>query len=242
MGRCRTRSRHGHSASIPTQRCEWHHNRRSATTVKDMTRVESFYTAAYWGARQETVEACAARVQNFLTAIETLSPDFSGWRKKGRSKKEALASGRINAHSHEALVALLSKGRSRKDVGADVIAELGFSMSAWNGGDKESVSGLSITCGLYSAVGGLSNAVVLDLPQRFDIDSKEKIGNLLRAFAEAWEPDWAIVTSQSARDHQTGHGPYLDRALYISNATLAPPMLPSSAIRCHLADGTLYVA
>ncbi|WP_197090423.1 Imm52 family immunity protein [Cupriavidus basilensis] len=116
--------------------------------------MESFYSAAYWGARQESVESCAARTQRLLAAIEIVSPDFSCWRKRGRSKKDALASERITADSLEAFVSLLSKGGNRRDIGGDVIDELGYSMSAWNGGDKENVSGLSIKCGLYSCVGG----------------------------------------------------------------------------------------
>ena len=43
------------------------------------------------------------------------------------------------------LVALLPKGRHRKDVGGDVIEELGYSVSAWNGGTSEPVSFVSIS-------------------------------------------------------------------------------------------------
>lgn len=204
--------------------------------------MESFYSAAYWGPRHESVDSCASRAQSFLIAIGTISPDFSGWRKRGRSKKEALASERITGNSLDALIALLSKGRNRRDIGGDVIDELGYSLALWNGGDREGVSGLSINCGLYSTIGRLSNAVVLDLPHRFDIASKDKVRDLMQAFAEAWEPDWAIVTSQSARDQQSAHSPYLDRALYVSTTISAPLELPASATQYLLPGGTLYVA
>ncbi|WP_370552853.1 Imm52 family immunity protein [Cupriavidus basilensis] len=49
--------------------------------------VESFLAAAYWGTRKESMESCATRVQRFLSEVATLSPDFTGWRKRRHSRK-----------------------------------------------------------------------------------------------------------------------------------------------------------
>ncbi len=204
--------------------------------------MESYFAAAYWGPRQEALEACAKRAYLFLAQLAEIAEIFGGWRQKGYSRAQALRSGALDSCSEEELAQQFLEGRNRKDIGGDVIADLGYRISVWNGGDKATASSLSMKCGLYSTVVGLSNAVVLDLPQRFDFDSQENVCNLLRAFAEAWEPDWAIVTSQSARDSQTGHSPYLDRALYVSTSMPVPPALPPSAIRHQLPGGALYVA
>lgn len=204
--------------------------------------LESYFAGAYWGPRRESPNDCAERAHSFLDALAEISGLFSGWRPVALSRAAATRARPLDIGSIDQLSKLFELGSNRKDIGGEVIDELGFRLAVWNGGKDMSAVSLSMKCGMYSTVAGLSNAVVLKLPQQFDVCSKEKIRDLLRAFAQAWEPDWAIITSQSARSRQADHSPYLDRGLYIRNSTPAPHGLPASATRHMLAGGILYVA
>ncbi|MEI7298199.1 Imm52 family immunity protein [Paraburkholderia tropica] len=202
--------------------------------------METYFAAAYWGPRRETVENCAARTVAFLTALGQISVLFKGWRLQGRSKAEALRKQTIDEQSIDTLVSLLSKGRNKKDIGGGVIDELGFRVSMWNGGDDRTASSLMIGCGMYSTVERLSNAVVLQLPQQFDVESQDKLHKMMSAFALAWEPDWAIVSSQSARNRHVEQLPFLDRALYL-DSKMTPPDSLKGAQKQVLGHGMLFV-
>lgn len=204
--------------------------------------MESYFAGAYWGPRKEGANSCAERAHAFLDALAGISELFGGWRPLGRSRERALRAKPLLIDSLDELSKLFVLGSNRKDIGGEVIDDLGFRLSVWNGGKEMLAASLTMKCGLYSTVPGLSNAVVLNLPQQFDIASEDKVRDLLQAFTEAWEPDWAIVTSQSARDRQADHGPYLDRAVYLSSTMPSPSGLPASTTKHALPAGTLYIA
>jgi hypothetical protein len=202
--------------------------------------LETHFAAAYWGPRKEPVKACAWRARTFLTVISEVSELFQRWRAQGRSLAEAARATPIDL-STDALAELFMKGRNRLDVGGDVIEDLGFRISVWNGraNDQEAAS-LSIKCGLYSTV-GLSNAVVLNLPKQFDTQSQDLSCALIRALVPAWEPDWAIVSSQSARSLRSGHSPFLDKALYLASKVPPPVDLKEPVVKQAQGNGFIFL-
>ncbi|MGY6122045.1 Imm52 family immunity protein (plasmid) [Paraburkholderia strydomiana] len=203
--------------------------------------METYFAAAYWGPRRETVENCAVRAVTFLTALGQISEFFKEWRLQGRSRAEALRKRAIDEQSVDTLVSLFAKGRNKKDIGGGVIDELGYRASMWNGGDDRTASSLTMGCGMYSTIVGLSNAVVLQLPQQFDVQSEDGLRNVMSAFALAWEPDWAIVSSQSVRNRQVEQLPFLDRALYLDSKVTPPDDLKGSTLGEVLGHGMLFV-
>ena len=203
--------------------------------------MDTYLAAAYWGPRMEPVEACASRAATFLTALSQVSEYFQGWRPLGRSRSEAIRATPIDL-STNALTELFMRGRNRRDVGGDAIEQLGFRISVWNGKGDEEVSSLTMKCGLYSTVAGLSNAIVLKLPTRFDVNSAEQARQLTVALSQAWDPDWAIVASQSKVNQQSGAGPFLDKALYVRSSIKVPNVLLGTAQPQKLEEGLLFLA
>lgn len=203
--------------------------------------METYLAAAYWGPRREPVEACAARAVTFLTTLSQVSECFRGWRPLGRSRSDAIRTPPIDL-SISGLVKLFMMGRNRRDVGGAPIEDLGFRISVWNGKGDEEVSSLTMKCGLYSTVSGLSNAIVLKLPTRFGIDSTEHVKQLIVALGHAWDPDWAIVASQSNINRQSGAGPFLDKTLYVRASITVPINLRDAVQPQGVEEGLLFLA
>ncbi|MFJ2994841.1 Imm52 family immunity protein [Pandoraea sp. NPDC087047] len=202
--------------------------------------METYFAAAYWGHRPESVDSCAKRLSQFLVDISLISESFKEWRKQGRSRVDAKRKKTINAMDVVELISMLDSGRIRRDVSKEVIDSLGYSASLWNGAGEENVASLMIGCGMYSNVVGLSNAVVLSLPSNFDVNSGVLQKGLMSAFVNSWDPDWAVIASHSARDEVDDHVPFLDKALYLSKAYSQAESARSGGIA--LSNGVLYLA
>ncbi len=162
--------------------------------------IETYYAGAYWGARKESPEECGCRAEAMFAMLRTVAPDFARWLKQGRSRKEALK------HSieteHTTLTKMFRRGKDR------VYEDLGFRLSGWNGGDDYEASSFYITCGCYSE--RVSNVCAFDLPSAGPNNSHAQnaervqtatiLTGLVRAMAVAWEPEWAIATSNRYED------------------------------------------
>lgn len=184
---------------------------------------------------------CASRAVTFLSDLSLVSEYFQDWRPLGRRRPEAVQATPV-VLSVNAFVELFAKGQNRRDVGGDVINELGFRISVWNGRGDETASSLTMSCGIYSTVSGLSNAVVLKIPSQLDVNATNQVRQIILALSQAWEPDWAIVAAQTRVTQQAGAGPFLDRALYIRSSAKLPNDIPISAKRETLKDGLLLLA
>jgi len=203
--------------------------------------MESFHACAYWGPRKEDAASCALRTHSFLSALALVSDDFAGWRFGGTSEEVARANPLIDL-SVEVLKTLLEEGRNRTDIGNEVIEDLGYRISVWNGGTPEHATSLMIGCGKYSTVGNSGNAVVLGLPAAFNVDSAGMLRKLMEAMVEPWEPDWAGVFSSEARRTHNEHSPFLHKALYLRAGVPLPVHLPSSGVETiDLASGCLLL-
>lgn len=203
--------------------------------------MENFYAAAYWGPRQEDLTSCVTRAQTCLAALATVSDDFATWRATGMSRKAALSNPPITSASSEALTKMFEKGRNRTDIGKHVIEDLGFRISVWNGRPDHEAASLSMGCGSYSKVSGIGNAVVLNLPPSFDVNSTQAAEALMTALVEPWEPEWAVVCSDAARALRQDHEPFLHKALYLQSGMALPPDLPADVVVRDMGRGRLFL-
>lgn len=210
--------------------------------MASVTFLDTYLAAAYWGPRRETVEDCARRASVFLALLSQASDYFTGWRPLGRVRPVAAKAEPIG-QSQDALIELFLKGRNRRDIDGDVIDELGFRISVWNGRSDEEAASLVMNCGLYSPVSGLSNAIVLKLPPCFETTiSESQVRQVTTTLAEAWDPDWAFFSSRSRFNIERDRGPFLDRALYVRSSTSSPRDLPVNVVNQEVAHGHLFVS
>lgn len=200
--------------------------------------------AGYWSARKESIERCADRLCRFLADLATCDPALATWREKGRSRKQAMRI-HVDMGDHNYVLSLLDRGRNRRDVGHAVIEELGFHVGLWNGGNKKSAAGLSITCGLYwtspNAESSMTNFVVLDLPEDLgDLKQADRMSRVLAAVARAWEPEWAGVMSRDAMSARTfsAKAPFVDWMVFVPRR-VSGVFPPSSLVQ--LENGSLIV-
>ncbi len=81
--------------------------------------------------------------------------------------------------------------------------EAGFAVGWWNGADENKALDIRIACGATS-VPGVYNVVSLGLPRPSkcvaDLYRAEVLEKVLVALVNAWEPDWAVLTSHDLGD------------------------------------------
>jgi immunity protein 52 of polymorphic toxin system len=161
---------------------------------------DAFYLGAYWGARQESLDACAARLAALAKSLAEIHQDLSTWYRKGESAESATAS--VDLTGPDA-VAMLSGGQLRKDIGGEVMAQLGFRTAVWNG--RTQPVELSVTCGAYPANRPTANHVLVKFPPSDSAGGLYDPGiaiGVLKAVVDAFAPDWATFTSHALRNAQ----------------------------------------
>ena len=203
--------------------------------------METKLAAAYWGPRMESAVECARRASAFVEDLSNLSEFFRGWRLPARSRAEATRNQPFSSDV-SSLEALFLKGTNRRDIDGELIEELGFRISAWNGMGGEETSSLAMKCGMYSNVPGVSNAIVLKIPAKFDVDSDGTAELVVDLLVRAWNPDWAVVASQASMiERADKEGPFLDRALYLSSPFKCMGSVFTGAKQSPLNDGVILV-
>jgi hypothetical protein len=163
--------------------------------------IDTYYAAAYWGARRESLDECARRATLLLEALVRVHDSFSNWYEKGRSRRDALRKPVPIQEDH--LRALLARGRNRTDFGKQVIEEFGYSLSIWNGAADDLASSFSLRCGGWETTS--PNSCVVTLPDRPDtldpplltVDNGIRI---IAAMAKCLNPAVAFLASREHRD------------------------------------------
>lgn len=142
------------------------------------------FIGAYWSQRRESKESAAERVEAFLEALAGCGGEFTSWYSKGKSRAAALRSPiGLDAAS------IASKLKpNRGDFDRQPIAELGYSLNAWNGANAS----FSATIGCWSEHVG--NAVVLNLGAEEQL-SEGTYRTIMEEMVRAFDPDHAVVTS-----------------------------------------------
>jgi hypothetical protein len=151
------------------------------------------FVGAYWQQRKESREEVAGRVTRFLSDLGARNALFSKWFSKGRSKA---AAGTPIVMDASGLAGNLKV--NRRDVGGDVMPELGFTLGIWNG---DGVS-MQATAGAYNPY--VRNSVVLSFDTVEDRLTKADWKVVLEAVIGAFDPEHAVVTSA---DYMTRHQP-----------------------------------
>jgi hypothetical protein len=200
---------------------------------------DSLTLGAYWKPRQESIEQCADRLLSFMRGLTESDITFSQWYRLGHSRQDALKR-RVDVQSYDEIFTLLDKGRHRRDIGKTVMEDLGFSVGIWNGGEDEKDVGLHIRCGLYwispNHNVSLGNCVTLGLPKKLGaLGDSSKMGRILAITATCWEPDWAGVFSDEAKDARDWkRKPFVDWMVYVPQKIAGVP--PPSTVT-HLENG-----
>ena len=186
---------------------------------------ENYYAGAYWGARRESPEECARRLEVLLASLPTVDSSFTRWFRQGKSRKDALK--RPIEPIRAELEKLIRRGKDR------VFEDLGFRLSGWNGvGDDYDASGFDVTCGGYSDA--VNNFCTFQLPGRGPnadrVVTAPVLSRLVRSMAIAWEPDCAVATSSAHRNLVSAipkPGTFVAWIMYLSARRGTVPPLPA---------------
>lgn len=187
--------------------------------------MQKFMLGAYWDARADNLEKCTEDAVRFFAGLAEIDPLLARWYELGRSRKDALER-KVDVLDAQKLQELLLAGRNRRDIGREVINELGFNLWFWNGANKEEAeASVTIHCGAYSERTG--NNVIVNLP--YQSESSEWVGkasSLLALTAEVWKPNWAGIMSKKAmreRDFD-GDNPFVDWMVYVPRKIASVPL------------------
>jgi hypothetical protein len=156
--------------------------------------------------------------------LAQIDPFLTNWLEVGRSRKDDLKK-KVDVADTQRLRDLLLKGRNRRDIGRQVIEELGFSLSLWSrASDEVAAASIRIHCGCYSELVG--NNVLIDLPCNSARPKwVENASALLALVAEIWRPKWAGIMSKRAikeRDYDAGY-PFVDWMVYVPRSVQPMP-------------------
>jgi hypothetical protein len=224
--------------------------RRSSTLMEgnkgEMTKVnETYYLGAYWGVRQEAVEACATRLSGYLRSIAQCDKLFAEWFLQGKTRRAA-AKRRLEVDP-ETLAAYLAQDVRRASAGHSATPELGFQLGLWTGGQGNSDSAsLMISCGCYSPAVGV-NACTLQLPvdaaATHRLNTVTSLTSLMGCAVAAWDPDWGLVSSieyDNSMPEQEGNAPRPGWLMYLADRLGSIPSLPNQVQVTKLGEvGTL---
>jgi hypothetical protein len=151
----------------------------------------SFFVGAYWKERNESQHECAVRMAAFLEELARENIGLPQWYKKARSRKAPLVAIPKDVAGLEPLLR-----QNRRDIGSEVIPDLGFNFSAWAGPEDKMGVSLSATCGAYNPL--ITNSVVLSfssfkepLPQ----SSLDFLQEILRAMVSIFDSEDAVLNS-----------------------------------------------
>lgn len=100
--------------------------------------------SGFWRARAGSVEASLMMIERFLLELKAADPSLAEWYLKGKTRTEALQKPLRLSELRSVLLA----GTNRRDIGGQLLPELGYLLSVWNAaGDS-----LAIQCGATAAV------------------------------------------------------------------------------------------
>ena len=162
----------------------------------------SYFAGAYWGCRPESAEECALRAETFFRLLAECHPSYARWYEKNNSVKKSLEL--QFEPTRETFVRFfgMKKYRLWENQDGD------FTCSAWTGHVKQEQGGmLSLHCG--GDAEAFPNSLLLYFPVE-DLGHERMltsrvINGVMRAMAVAWDPDWALITTDELRDELSRH-------------------------------------
>ncbi|ADO72036.1 immunity 52 family protein [Stigmatella aurantiaca] len=184
--------------------------------------IETYYAGSYWLARPESAEVCARRAALFFHLLGRCDPAWTRWYEKADSFEEALKL----PFTTEAVNFQKLFAREERQIGD------GFIFHLWTGDSLQEASVVDVTCGsadpwlrthcvLRPCDEGRTGERVLTAPVMTEV---------LRAMALAWQPEWAVATSEVHRDSVTEKakpGTFVGWVMYFSRLRGTVPPLPA---------------
>ncbi|MEO7044423.1 MAG: Imm52 family immunity protein [Ferruginibacter sp.] len=155
---------------------------------------DSFYLAAYWVQRKESLDIVVNKTISFLQDLARLDEQFLNWYEQGYSKKEDLNKIIIDKENIEKLFRERVK---KNDIDNEGYSKIGYSIGMWSGHEEEYSSGVSINCGHSSKF--FSNSCVITIPtegvQKERLLTFIKQKELVNLLIKSWQPDNVILSS-----------------------------------------------
>jgi hypothetical protein len=162
---------------------------------------ESAYVGAYWGPRAEPVETCAGRLRSFLTRLAAVHPALATWHGTVDNPNDHPPPLQLD---EDTLQGLLMRGRSRGDFDTQIIDDLGYRTSLWNGREDDFEVGITVTCAVTTDL--VPNAVVFDppfpTPHNTELFRPSIVRGMVEAVVEAWAPERAKFITNSLDEKQ----------------------------------------
>ncbi|NBD12894.1 hypothetical protein GTY96_28435 [Corallococcus sp. c25j21] len=199
--------------------------------------METYYAGSYWLARQESIEACAQRLESFLRGMSPLEPTWSRWYEAAATFQKA----RKQQLSPDASTLAKLLGKKSNRFGDD------SSFWLWAGETSEETSGVNGHCGSSSA--RVSSVCLLNPLSQGEVAERvlkaHVLTGVVRAMALAWEPEFGIATSHEHRNLIVAEqfpklGTYVGWVMYFADSRGPVPPLPAPVQVEHIPDrGTL---
>lgn len=156
-----------------------------------------------WESRQESAPVCAAHLARMLARLALIDPVFAKWHRLGYSRASAMKPFCRMPPDLDELTKIVEAKRALYDArdaqGRRIPnPELGFSISAWNGADKNLGASFHVNCGAYTSFH--------PRPNRADIEFAgmnaagrhwrgSELKPLIMATVQSWNANYAVITT-----------------------------------------------
>lgn len=184
--------------------------------------IETYYAASYWLARPESAEACACRAERFFHLLGRCDPAWTRWYETADSLEEA----RKRRFTTDATNFQKLFGEKENRIGD------GFTFWLWTGDNLNETSQVNGRCG-SSSLRIPSNCVLKPYDEGLigeRVLTAPVMAEVVRAMALAWDPEWAVATSEQHRDSSTGSADpdtFVGWVMYFSRLRGTVPPLPA---------------
>ena len=153
----------------------------------------------FWGPRQESAEACAARLAQMLTRLAQIDPVYSRWFEQTETREAASQPFCVMPPEVSELARIFDREPVYEN-DPRLRPENGFSAGAWNGQDKPYAATFSAFAGSYALESRVPNRVMVSIPACRLADGRpwnaSDVKQVLLAAVEAWDAVYAVVFSR----------------------------------------------
>lgn len=154
----------------------------------------TFQLDVRWGPRSEPVSTCAARFAQMLVALAAIQPSLSDWRKKAKTRAAAYQAFCTMPPPPSELERVLLSGRHFASGSGELMPDLGYSVSAWNGLNKPRGLSLGLRVNVAYEPWLYPNDVTIEgLGLANDLVDASLLKRVMLAIAECWDADWGVV-------------------------------------------------
>lgn len=202
-----------------------------------------YILCSYRHIRNRDVDNCAEDLFRLFRDLASLNSELFKWKLTSRSERNALSNSFIDINDKLRIKDIVSRGINRREDNKEIIADLGYQTSFWNGATShEKTATLSVINGGFNPV--VFNSVILNFPEFEDLGRNDDlVASLMRFAVEAIDAEWGRLN----RDEIESPGEedfFLDRAIYAGNSFTDPSLtkVAQDAERCiNLGHGRIFL-